>query len=93
MNDKPVRPDERREFDRRRGERRTLPYQPWWRANWKGVVGILAGIATLLTPVLDYLQRSSAMEYQYRLELRRAEIEAMQKMQKARVPIEKKEAP
>lgn len=70
---------ERREFDRRRGQRRATPSQPWWRANWKGVVGILAGIATLLTPVFDYLQRSAAMDYQFKLELRRAELEALQK--------------
>lgn len=73
---------ERREFDRRRGQRRATPPQPWWRANWKGVVGILAGVATLLTPVFDYLHRSAAMEYKFRLDLRKVEIETVQKRDK-----------
>ena len=72
MPDKVV---ERREAERRKAQRRA-PRGPWWRSNWKGVVGILAGIATLITPVLDYYQRRAAMDYQFKLELRKTEIEA-----------------
>lgn len=75
MSDEPEATD-RRETDRRQGERRHVP---WWQTNWKGVVGILAGIAALLSPVLDYMQRSAAMQYQFQIDLRRAEIEAQHK--------------
>lgn len=71
--------DRREGEDRRQAERRYIepePPVPFWRANWKGVVGILAGVATLLTPVIDSVLRARQMEYQFRLDMRKAELEA-----------------
>lgn len=66
---------DRRQEDRRQHERRYVAPTPWWRANWKGLVGILAGVATITAPIMEHQYRMRALEHQHQLDILRAQTE------------------
>ena len=66
---------DRRETERRQGERRSLG----WRSKWQGVVAVLAAVGSLMMPTYDFLQKQAALKYQFELDLKKAEIELLRK--------------
>ena len=71
--------EQRSGTDRRKGERRG----PAWRHKWQGVVAIIGAIGSLIFPVFDYLQSRARLEYQFQLDIKRAEVDLLKQQNEA----------
>jgi hypothetical protein len=65
---------ERRQVEDRRAP---PPPPPWLKTNWKGLILVLGGLTTVITPIVDYFDKREARMYQFQLDIKKMEVQAL----------------